>query len=60
MESLKEAAGNNVSASVIFLVVLGFGIRWVYQRLQTGTYDYKKGDIEMEGTMRTRIDHGDL
>ena len=44
----------------ILLVVLGFGIRWLYTRLLTGGFSKYKADFETEGSMRTRIDHGDL
>mmetsp|Transcript_374 Transcript_374/g.1659 ORF Transcript_374/g.1659 Transcript_374/m.1659 type:complete len:91 (+) Transcript_374:2-274(+) len=51
----------HIIGAVALLALLGFGIRWMYQRLMGGGYNSsKKGDWELDGDMRTRIDHGDL
>mmetsp|Transcript_29649 Transcript_29649/g.44747 ORF Transcript_29649/g.44747 Transcript_29649/m.44747 type:complete len:80 (-) Transcript_29649:216-455(-) len=53
----------NIIVGLVLLAGLGFGIRWMYKRLTGGGNDSERkggGDWELEGNMRTRIDHGDL
>eukprot|EP00439_Symbiodinium_sp_Y106_P041371 s2891_g5.t1 len=57
MESLELST---TLGTLVLLVVLAFGIRYVYVNLVRGSFSDKWNDIEMDGNMRTKIDHGDL
>lgn len=46
--------------TLALLVVLAFGIRYIYVNLVKGAFSERWNDIEMDGNMRTKIDHGDL
>lgn len=57
MESLELST---TLGTLVLLVVLAFGVRYVYVNLVRGSFSDKWNDIEMDGNMRTKIDHGDL
>ena len=51
----------SLMGTIVLLVMLGLGIKWYFGRLTTGSFGGLGGsDVEMEGSMRTKIDHGDL
>eukprot|EP00401_Gymnodinium_catenatum_P047214 CAMPEP_0117543604 /NCGR_PEP_ID=MMETSP0784-20121206/45145_1 /TAXON_ID=39447 /ORGANISM="" /LENGTH=60 /DNA_ID=CAMNT_0005340385 /DNA_START=83 /DNA_END=265 /DNA_ORIENTATION=- len=60
MVEIDKTDSSTLFGSLVLLGFLGLGIRWVYSKLNQGGFSGHWSDVEMEGDMRTRIDHGDL